>query len=131
MSQPLGELLENIDRTVRKTLTCSYTSYSSVQEIPTGNHYQSVRLGDDVLPGFRSRRDQLFSCLDFSGRCVLDIGSNLGENARLCADRGASRVYAVEYDPLFSALSGLILSETDINTYTASPQMPPSSRLIA
>lgn len=93
---------------IREGLQIRYTSKSSLQNIPTNNFYQTVKLGDELLGGFRSYRSGLFEKYNFEGQAVIDIGANLGENSRLAASQGARIVYSVEYDELFSLISSLI-----------------------
>ncbi len=98
----------DIDNLVKEILQENYTSISSIEEIPTGNFYQTIKLGDEILFGFRKSRKDLFENFDFTDKVVIDLGSNLGENGRLAARRNAKFVYQLEYDEIFSKVSSLI-----------------------
>jgi SAM-dependent methyltransferase len=102
-----GELRDLIAR----YLELYYVSESSKDGIRTENRYQSIRLGDLESPGVRSVRDEFLDQVDFSGKRVLDLGSNLGEMSRGARTRGASLVDGFEYDPFFVELA------TAIDTY--------------
>jgi len=84
-------------------LALPYTSVSGKESIQTGNHYQSVTLGDERTEGFRSDRDVFLDQIDFRGRRVLDLGSNLGEISRAARARGAAAVDGYDSDPFFVA----------------------------
>ncbi len=98
----------SLKNAITKALAFSYSSRSCKDEIVTGNHYQSVMLGDEKLAGFRGSRAEFLDLLEFEGRKVLDIGSNLGEASRDVIKRGATFVHGVEYDALFVLLADLI-----------------------
>jgi SAM-dependent methyltransferase len=89
-------------------LEAPYTSHSGFDGTATGNHYQSVALGAEATSGFRGDRAAVLDCIDFRGRKVLDLGSNLGEMSRSARTRGARLVDGVEYDPFFVELAQLI-----------------------
>jgi hypothetical protein len=99
-----GELRELIAR----YLELYYVSESSKDGIRTENRYQSIRLGDLESDGVRSVRDGFLDEIDFSGKKVLDLGSNLGELSRGARARGASLVDGYEYDPFFVELASAI-----------------------
>ena len=80
----------------------------------TGNHYQSIRLGNESINGFRSMREDVFAGIDFTGKSVLDLGSNFGELSRLARRRGAREVAGIEYDPLFVKIAKYINVYDDI-----------------
>jgi SAM-dependent methyltransferase len=80
--------------------------------IEAGNHYQSVALGEFKTQGFRDDRAKIFDQLDFEGKKVLDLGSNLGELSRAARLRGASLVDGFEIDTYFLEIADLI------NVYT-------------
>lgn len=101
LDQPLRELIE-------AGLAEPYTSHSGFDGTATGNHYQSVALGDHATSGFRGDRSAVLDCIDFRGRKVLDLGSNLGEMSRSARTRGARLVDGIEYDPFFVELAQLI-----------------------
>jgi hypothetical protein len=102
-----GELRDLIAR----YLELYYVSESCKDGIRTENRYQSVRLGDLRTKGVRSIRDEFLDQVDFAGKKVLDLGSNLGELSRGARARGAALVDGYEYDPFFVELA------TAINTY--------------
>ncbi len=86
---------------ITTALEVDYVSRSCRGGVKTGNHYQSVRLGNVRTSGFRTGRKALLDQIDFEGRTVLDLGSNLGELSREARERGATRVVGVEYDEYF------------------------------
>ena len=85
-----------------------YISESCQDSIQTGNHYQSIRLGDEETTGFRSDRDEILDRIGFAGKSVLDLGSNLGEISRRARALGARLVDGYEYDPFFVELANAI-----------------------
>jgi len=85
-----------------------YVSVSGDDSIETGNHYQSVTLGDERTSGFRSDRAEFLDRIDFQGKRVLDLGSNLGEMSRAARARGAALVDGYEYDPFFVEIAQLV-----------------------
>ena len=87
-----------------------YTSVATTtgEAIQAGNHYQSVALGDVRTRGFRNDRTEFLDQIDFSGKTVLDLGSNLGELSREARARGASLVDGFEYDPYFIEIAELV-----------------------
>ena len=99
-----GELREVIMRGLER----DYISESCQDAIETGNHYQSVRLGDEQTQGFRSLRIDILDEIAFAGHSVLDLGSNLGELSRAARDRGAVLVDGLEYDSYFVEMANLI-----------------------
>jgi len=76
--------------------------------IETGNHYQSIALDGERTNGFRSDREAFLDQIDFRGKRVLDLGSNLGELSRASRARGAALVDGFEYDPFFIELAQLV-----------------------
>ncbi len=80
--------------------------------VETGNHYQSIDLGDVKTRGFREDRGTLLDRIDFEGKRVLDLGSNLGELSRATRARGAFLVDGFEFDPYFVELANLITAAT-------------------
>jgi SAM-dependent methyltransferase len=87
-----------------------YTSVTTTtgEAIEAGNHYQSVSLGDVRTRGFRNDRAEFLDQIDFSGKTVLDLGSNLGELSREARARGASLVDGFEYDSYFIEIAELV-----------------------
>ncbi len=78
------------------------------ERIQTGNHYQSLALGDVRTRGFRDDRAYFLDQIDFTGKKVLDLGCNLGELSREARARGASLVDGFEYDPYFIEIGDLV-----------------------
>jgi SAM-dependent methyltransferase len=78
-----------------------YVARSVYQSIKTGNNYQSLDLGQTQRIGGRLSRENFLFQIDFSGKTVLDIGANTGENSRIARRLGASLVDGYEYDPFF------------------------------
>jgi len=99
-----GQLAELI----RSCLNLNYISKSCQNEIETGNHYQSVRLGDVKTSGFRTDRSEFLDKINFNSTRVLDLGSNLGEMSRTVRDRGADIVDGFEYDHFFIEIAQLL-----------------------
>jgi hypothetical protein len=89
---------------------CLDLEYMSLSKdgIQTGNHYQSVSLGERTTSGFRSDRTTFLDRLNFDSKAVLDLGSNLGELSRAARARGASLVDGFEYDPFFVEVAQLL-----------------------
>ncbi|HEY3020352.1 MAG TPA: class I SAM-dependent methyltransferase [Solirubrobacteraceae bacterium] len=100
--------LARLEELIRAALRADYTSASCKDGIETGNHYQSVRLGDTRTEGFRTDRRDFLDLVDFRGRAVLDLGSNLGELSRSARARGAVEVCGIEYDPWFLTVARAI-----------------------
>jgi len=107
-----AQLNADMHRSLRNLIITSlgkkYVSKSSFMDYETGNRYQSVRLGSEVVDGYRSNRSDLFQTFDFSGRSVLDCGCNIGELSRLARLRGAKLVDGYEYDNYFVEIGRLI-----------------------
>lgn len=93
---------------ILRTLGTEYMSISCTDGVPTGNHYQSVALGDFKTRGFREDRAPLLDLIDFQGKKVLDLGSNLGELSRAARERGAYLVDGFEVDPYFLEIAELV-----------------------
>ncbi len=74
----------------------------------TGNHYQSVTLGNMQTTGFRRDRREFLDQIDFEGKKVLDLGSNLGEISRAARIRGAYLVDGFEYEQYFLEVADLV-----------------------
>jgi len=103
-----GRLSDQVKSAILSALHTKYISISSHMDYPTGNAYQALSLGDEVVGGYRQDRSKLFGVFDFTGRRVLDCGSNLGELSRLARDRGAALVDGIEYDNYFVQIARLI-----------------------
>jgi len=102
------QIQDRLRQVIADGLTASYTARSCKDDIETGNHYQSVQLGSEQTKGFRSGREPFLQQVDFTGRSVLDLGSNLGEISRAARARGARLVDGFEYDPFFLDLANTI-----------------------
>ncbi|MDQ3820539.1 MAG: class I SAM-dependent methyltransferase, partial [Acidobacteriota bacterium] len=112
MNVPTSKL--ELKELILKALGTQYTSESCKDRIQTGNHYQSITLGDRKTSGFRTSRDELLNRIDFKGKKVLDLGSNLGEISRAVRARGASLVDGFEYDPYFIETANLINAYNEV-----------------
>jgi len=99
---------------ILRALDLRYQSHSCKDSIPTDNHYQSVTLGTETTPGFRSAREDVLSQVIFTNRKVLDLGSNLGELSRAARARGACLVDGFEYEPYFVQLANAINAYNDV-----------------
>jgi len=103
---------ETVEARLRALITAGleapYTSRSGTDGTATGNHYQSIALDGEATAGFRGDRAAVLDCIDFRGRKVLDLGSNLGEMSRSARTRGARLVNGIEFDPYFVELAQLI-----------------------
>jgi SAM-dependent methyltransferase len=99
---------DDVAELLRRGLSKQYISESCQDAIETGNHSQSVELGGAVSEGFRSSRSDLLDRIDFEGRSVLDLGSNLGEMSRGARQRGAYMVDGYEYDAYFVEMANLL-----------------------
>jgi SAM-dependent methyltransferase len=113
------ELYESIQARLRdiiKThLKTSAVSISSFEAKRTGNAYQAVRLGDEVVKGFRSAQRHVFAGVDLRNKTVLDLGANLGEVSRDAARAGAASVLGLEYDRYFVQMARLIAAHDDLS----------------
>src|SRR5216683_944855 len=98
---------QDLKKLILEGLKRTYTS-SGKDGIKTGNHYQSVTLGDERTNGFRSDRGAFLDQIDFRGKRVLDLGANLGEISRAARARGAAVVDGFEYDTFFLEIAQLI-----------------------
>lgn len=107
-SPPIPTVKAELRKLILHALELQYTSQSSVDRQLTGNHYQSVRLGDERTRGFRTDRREFLERLAFRGKSVLDLGSNLGEMSRLVRELGADWVDGYEYDPYFVEIARLV-----------------------
>ena len=99
---------EDLKALILAALEANYTSESPYGRHQTGNHYQSVRLGDTYTEGFRGDREEALDLVSFDGKKVLDLGSNLGEISRSARRRGAYLVDGYEVDPYFVQIANLI-----------------------
>lgn len=93
---------------IQRCLSQTYISESLKDGIQTGNHYQSVRLGETKTSGFRSDRSEFLDKINFRSMKVLDLGSNLGELSRAVRARGADLVDGYESDPFFLEAAQLL-----------------------
>jgi SAM-dependent methyltransferase len=101
-------ITQELHDTIVRALHEPYISESCQDGIQTGNHYQSIRLGDTETIGFRSDREGILDSIDFESRSVLDLGSNLGELSRSARRRGARLVDGYEYDPFFVEMANAV-----------------------
>ena len=99
---------DRLEELIRWCLGLDYVSRSSKDGIETGNHYQSVLLGDVRTSGFRNDRTEFLDRVDFRAKSVLDLGSNLGETTRAARARGADLVDGFEQDPFFIEVAQLL-----------------------
>jgi SAM-dependent methyltransferase len=99
---------DRLEELIRWCLGLDYVSRSSKDGIETGNHYQSVLLGDIRTNGFRSDRTEFLDRVDFRAKRVLDLGSNLGETSRAARARGADLVDGFEQDSFFVEVAQLL-----------------------
>lgn len=99
---------DGVKELILGALKIDYISESCQDAIKTGNHYQSLVLGDSTTEGFRSERAEFLDRIDFRGKKVLDLGSNLGEMSRGARARGARLVDGFEYDPYFVEIADLV-----------------------
>jgi 2-polyprenyl-3-methyl-5-hydroxy-6-metoxy-1,4-benzoquinol methylase len=98
----------DLKQLILQGLSAQYISESCAGGVETGNHYQSVWLGEEVTSGFRTQRYDLLDRISFEGKSVLDLGSNLGELSRAARGRGAALVDGFEYDPFFVEMASAI-----------------------
>jgi 2-polyprenyl-3-methyl-5-hydroxy-6-metoxy-1,4-benzoquinol methylase len=98
----------DLKQLILQGLSTEYISESCAGGVETGNHYQSVWLGDEVTSGFRTQRYDLLDRISFEGKTVLDLGSNLGELSRAARTRGADLVDGFEYDAFFVEMASAI-----------------------
>jgi SAM-dependent methyltransferase len=97
-----------LEELIRWCIGLDYISESCKDGIQTGNHYQSIQLGDEKTSGFRTDRSQFLDLINFRSMKVLDLGSNLGELSRAVRARGADLVDGFEYDPFFIEVAQLL-----------------------
>jgi SAM-dependent methyltransferase len=93
---------------ILRSLSANYVGESCKDGITTLNHYQSVALGEIQTAGVRTDRSKFLDQIDFQGKRVLDLGSNLGELSRAARVRGACLVDGLEYDQYFVEIANLI-----------------------
>lgn len=105
---------EKLKNVIIESLSVDYVSESCQDGIQTGNHYQSVTLGNMRTTGFRTDRQEILDQIDFQDKKVLDLGSNLGEMSRAARERGAYLVDGFEYDPYFLETANLINAYNDV-----------------
>jgi SAM-dependent methyltransferase len=97
-----------LKKAILDAIGLAYTSVSGKDNIETGNHYQSLILGDERTVGFRSGREGFLDQIDFRRKRVLDLGANLGEISRAARALGAELVDGYESDPFFVELAQAI-----------------------
>lgn len=107
-----------LKQVILDALKQQYTSTSCHKDLPTGNRYQSVVMGDEFVKGGRNSRSDILDRVNFTGQTVLDLGSNLGELSRYARRRGAALVDGVEYDGFFVEIANLLAVYNDQNRVT-------------
>jgi hypothetical protein len=108
MADPAREIDDRLEQLIVSLLDAKYVGESCKAGIQTGNKYQPVKLRETIIEGFRTDRAHILDQIDFAGKNVLDLGSNLGELSRDARSRGASLVDGYEYDAFFLRLANLI-----------------------
>jgi SAM-dependent methyltransferase len=97
-----------------RSLGASYVSGKVTDGTKTGHHYQSVSLGEIQAARFLTAQSRFLDQIDFEGKKVLDLGSNLGEVSRAARLRGAYLVDGFEYDKYFLQTAELINAYNDV-----------------
>jgi hypothetical protein len=113
MDEPLN-IRDELRELILRALQANYISRSCKDDVLTGNHYQSVVLGEMQTTGFRTDRREILDQIDFEGKKILDLGSNLGEISRAVRTRGARWVDGFEYDQYFLQIANLINAYNDV-----------------
>jgi SAM-dependent methyltransferase len=114
MDEPLNikaELRELILRALSDNYIISESCHNGVV---TGDHYQSVNMGEIQSTGFRANPKPFLDLIDFEGKKVLDLGSNLGEISRAARARGARLVNGFEYDQYFLQIANLLNAYNEV-----------------
>jgi SAM-dependent methyltransferase len=110
--KPIKEALEvlnnRIVHLIQDALGEATVSNSSLDNIVTGNAYQSILLGRNVTKGFRERDASLFAGIPLTGKRFVDLGCNLGEKTRLALLSGAAYAEGIEFEEYFVRIGGLI-----------------------
>ena len=104
---------DELKELILRSLKVNYISEGK-DGIQTGNHYQSVALGEIQTTGFRTDRGKFLDQINFEGKKVLDLGSNLGELSRAARVRGAYLIDGFEYDQYFMGIANLINAYNDV-----------------
>src|SRR3712207_1719470 len=97
-----------------RSLGASYVSGKFTDGTKTGHHYQSVFLREIQAARFLTAQSKFLDQIDFEGKKVLDLGSNLGEVSRAARLRGAYLVDGFEYDKYFLQTAQLINAYNDV-----------------
>jgi predicted RNA methylase len=113
MEMPLN-IKDELRELILRALSANYISKSCHDAVLTGNHYQSVTLGEIQTTGFRADRREFIDRIDFEGKKVLDLGSNLGEIGRAARAWGASLVDGFEYDQYFLQIANLLNAYNEV-----------------
>jgi hypothetical protein len=101
-SRDVPSIKDELRSLVASAVKVPYVARSIHDAIKTGNNYQTLALaGDRIVKGDRGSRGSILRTVRFSGKTVVDIGANTGENARVARMLGASLVDGYEYDPFF------------------------------
>jgi 23S rRNA G2069 N7-methylase RlmK/C1962 C5-methylase RlmI len=105
---------KELEDLILKFLGASYVSGKSKDGTKTGHNYQSVSLREIQTSGFHTDRREVLDQIDFEGKKVLDLGSNLSEVSRAARLRGAYLVDGFEYDKYFLQTAELINAYNDV-----------------
>ena len=108
IAEALAALDDGILDLVKRALRTRTASRSGGEGIVTGNAYQSVRMRDQVLPGFRELSGTLFAGIPLKDRSFVDLGCNMGEKTRLAIAAGASFAEGIEHEEYFVRIGELI-----------------------
>ena len=99
---------EELAALIEKYHAIPAVSLSSYRATRTGNGYQSLKLRDRTLKGFRAADSQIYEGLPLEGLSLVDLGCNTGEKTRYAADAGASFAEGIEYEELFVRIGNLV-----------------------
>ncbi len=103
-----GNLDKIVDQIIETMNSESYVSISSLDNIRTGNNYQSIVFDKVLKGGGRPARDVLLRSLNLKGKTVVDLGANTGEMSRVARRLGADLVDGFEYDKFFVETGRLV-----------------------
>lgn len=107
-SKDVPSIKNDLRALVTKATQVPYVARSIHNSIPTGNNYQTLALDNSLHHGGRQSRECFLNRIDFTGKTVLDIGANTGENSRIARKLGASLVDGYEYDPYFVEIGRVV-----------------------
>jgi SAM-dependent methyltransferase len=103
-----GNLDKVVEQIIETMNSQSYVSISSLDNIKTGNNYQSIVFDKVLKGGGRPARDLLVRSLNLKGKTVVDLGANTGEMSRIARRLGADLVDGFEYDKFFVETGRLV-----------------------